>query len=57
MIKTLQGVGGALPKSILKQGYGTEPTDVPASGLETAGATALTFYALMRDLGLFPTKP
>jgi hypothetical protein len=57
MIKTLQGVGGALPKSILKQGYGTEPTKVPASGLEAASATALTFYALMKDLGLFPTKP
>jgi hypothetical protein len=57
MIKTLQGLSGAMPKGVLKQGYGTEPTKVPASGLETAGATALTFYALMKDLGLFPTKP
>jgi hypothetical protein len=57
MIKTMQGLSGAMPKGVLKQGYGTEPTDVPASGLETAGATALTFLALMRELGLFPTKP
>ncbi|MDH4381793.1 MAG: hypothetical protein QE509_07900 [Gammaproteobacteria bacterium] len=53
LIKTLQGVGGAMPKSILKQGYGTEPTKVGPSGLETAASTGITVYALLKELGLF----
>lgn len=55
MIKTIQGLGGAMPKGVLKQGYGTEPTDVPASGLETAVSTVLTINALLDRL--FPKKP
>jgi len=50
LIKTLQGIGGAMPKGILKQGYGTEPTDAKPSGLESAASTALTFYALFDRL-------
>jgi len=57
MIKTLQGLSGAMPKSVLKQGYGTEPTDAKPSGLESGAATALTLYALLEKFGLFPTKP
>jgi len=53
LIKTLQGVGGAMPKGILKQGYGTEPTKVGPSGLETAASTGITVYALLKELGLF----
>ena len=55
MIKTMQGLGGAMPKGILKQGYGTEPTDTPPSGLETAGATALFITGLLDRI--FPKKP
>ncbi len=57
LIKTLQGIGGAMPKGVLKQGYGTEPTKVGPSGLESGAATALTLYALLEKFGLFPTKP
>lgn len=54
MIKTMQGIKGALPTGILKQGYGTQPTDTPPSGLDTGIATALTFTALLKDLGIIP---
>ena len=55
MIKTIQGITGALPTGVLKQGYGTQPTDTPPSGLETGLSTALTVTALLDRL--FPRTP
>ena len=50
MIKTMQGIRGALPTGVLKQGYGTQPTDVPASPLSTGISTALSATALYNEL-------
>jgi hypothetical protein len=50
MIKTIQGIKGALPTGALKQGYGTQPTDVAPSPLSTGISTALGATALYNEL-------
>jgi hypothetical protein len=47
LLKTMQGIKGALPTGVLKQGYGTQPTDVAPSGLSTGISTALSVAALI----------
>lgn len=55
MIRTIQGLGGAMPKGVLKQGYGTEPTKPGLSTLDTILTSGLTFAGLLEKL--FPTQP